>query len=282
MAERQTHASTDPHEARVLTRAGAGIHHWTAGPDDAPAVVLTHGVTLDHGTYAGQVPALLEAGYRVITWDLRGHGRSRPTVERFGIQSTVDDLRALLDELRVEQAVLVGQSFGGSIVQELYRRTPERVAGLVLVGTPALGEPVPWHHRVLSRARPGVLRLWPEGPLRRTLPGFMSKKDSVRRYVAEATRPLSKADLVTVTEAAVEVLLDLPPLEEVRVPVLVTMGDTEMPMVAAMIRAWAERDPQVRVAVVEGAGHLANQDNPDAFNGILLDFLRRHAPVGGP
>jgi 3-oxoadipate enol-lactonase len=280
MEEHEDPASTVQHEARSVARAGTDLHYWAMGPDEAPTVVLTHGVTLDHGTYEGQVPALLKVGYRVVTWDMRGHGLSQPMGDGFSIGSTVDDLRALLDEMGIEQAVLVGQSFGGTAIQELYRRHPERVAGLVLVGTPALGEPMPWHHRVFSRTRPTLLRLWPEGALRRVLPAFMSKKPAVQRYVAEATRALSKADFVAITEAAVEGLLDLPPLESVRVPVLVTLGDGEMAMVAKMIRAWHERDPQVLVEVVEDAGHLANQDNPGAFNRVLLDFLRRVVPTG--
>jgi 3-oxoadipate enol-lactonase len=280
VAEHETHTSTDHHQAHALARDGTDIHYWVAGPDEAPAVVLTHGVTLDHGTYAGQVPALLEAGYRVITWDMRGHGLSRPMGARFSIQSTVDDLRAVLDEEGIEQTILVGQSFGGAAIQEFYRRHPERVAGLVLVGSPALGEPMPWYQRAFSRTRPTLLRLWPEGSLRRTLPAFMSKKAAVQRYVAKATLLLSKADFIAVTEAALEGLLDFPPLDAVRVPVLVTLGDGEMEMVARMIRAWHERDPQVLVELVEDAGHLANQDNPGAFNRILLDFLRRVVPTG--
>ena len=278
MAEVQTQASSERDEVRAFARAGTKIHYWTAGPADAPTVVLTHGVTLDHGTYVGQVPGLLAAGYSVVTWDMRGHGISQPMGDRFSIQSAVDDLRVLLDELGIDEAILVGQSFGGSVIQELYRRHPERVLALVLVGTPALGEPMPWYHRVFSRVRPTLLRLWPEGALRRVLPAFMSKKPAVQRYVAEATRPLSKADFIAVTEAAVEGLLDLPPLEAVQVPVLITLGDGEMPLVAGMIDAWQKRDPQVVVERVEDAGHLANQDNPEAFNRILLEFLRRVVP----
>jgi 3-oxoadipate enol-lactonase len=273
MADHQTH--------RAFARAATNIHYWAAGPDDAPTVVLTHGVTLDHGTYTEQVPALLEAGYRVVTWDMRGHGLSQPMGDRFSVQGTADDLRALLDELGIDRAVLVGQSFGGTAIQELYRQHPERVVALVLVGAPALGEPMPRLQRVLSRARPTLLRLWPEGSLRRTLPVYMSKKAAVQRYVEKATRPLSKDDFVAVTEAAVEGLLDLPPLEAVHVPVLVTLGDGEMALVARMIRAWPERNPQVLIEQVEDAGHLANQDNPEAFNRILLEFLRRVAPAAG-
>lgn len=58
-------------EKGSFTRAGVAIHYWTAGNPNAPAVVCTHGATIDHGTFAEQIPALAAAGYRVIVWDLR-------------------------------------------------------------------------------------------------------------------------------------------------------------------------------------------------------------------
>lgn len=63
---------TTPHpipielEKSAFTRAGTTIHYWTAGEPAAPAVVCTHGVTIDHGTFAEQIPALVAAGYRAI------------------------------------------------------------------------------------------------------------------------------------------------------------------------------------------------------------------------
>lgn len=110
--------------AHTFTRAGSTIHYWTVGEPGGPTVVLTHGATLDHGTYAGQVPALRDAGYRIITWAPRGHGLSQPMRERFSVDCTTEDLAVLLEEAGVDRAVLVGQSFGGLVAQELYRGRP--------------------------------------------------------------------------------------------------------------------------------------------------------------
>jgi 3-oxoadipate enol-lactonase len=269
--------------AGTFARAGSTLRYWTAGPESAPVVVCTHGITLDHGTFAEQVPALRDAGYRVITWNLRGHGASQPMGEQFSVQAAVEDLGMLLDEVGVKRAVLVGESFGGLVIQEFYRRQPQRVTALVLTGSPALGYRPLWHERLFGRMRPFILRLWPEGHLRRITPSFMSKKPDVQRYVARAIKPLSKADFVTVTEAALEGILEYPALDKVDVPVLVIHGESEQAMVVRMIQrmlhGWATHDALVHLEVVSDAGHLPHNDNPAAFNEILLQFLQQHVPA---
>jgi 3-oxoadipate enol-lactonase len=263
----------------TFARRGAIIHYWTVGPDSAPAVVLTHGTTLDHGTYAEQITAVCRAGYRVVVWDLRGHGASQPMGERISFENTVEDLGALMNEVGIDRAVLVGQSYGGTAIQEYYRRQSHRVAALVLVGALELGVKLSWHERLLSRTRPFVLRLWPEKHLRRVIPSFMSKRSEVQRYVQQAIRPMSKDGFVAVTEAALEGMHSRDRLERIDVPVALIHGEMEMALVLRSIREWAARDPRVRVEVVPAAGHLANQDNPAAFNEILLRFLRQHVPI---
>jgi len=272
-------AESEP--VHTFTRAGSTIHYWAVGEPGGPTVVLTHGVTLDHGTYGGQVRVLRDAGYRVIAWDLRGHGLSQPMGERFSVDSTTEDLAVLLEEADVDRAVLVGQSFGGLVALELYRRSPERVAGIVLVGTPTPGERLPWHQQVLQRVNLLVLRLVPERHLRRMLPTFMSKREDVRRYVARASQALSKADMFTVNEAVLEGLLTGDPLERFDVDVLLVCGEGEMPIMMRMMRAWAERYERVRLEVVDDAGHLANQEEPAAFNEVLLGFLRQKLALDG-
>ena len=262
----------------TFERAGSLIHYWVAGRQDAPVVMCIHGVTLDHGTYNGQFAALLDAGYRVITLDLRGHGASQPMGSSFAIWLVAEDLIALMDDAGVDRAVLVGQSFGGSVAQAVYRLQPQRVAALALVGTPALGDAIPWHQRLFSRSRPSLLRLWPEQHLRGVIPTFMSKRGEVQQYVAQAIKPLSKELFVSVTEAAIDALLDQERLQTVTVPVLLVHGEEEMGWLARLIRAWAERDERVRCEAVSEAGHLANQDNPAEFNRVLLDFLHQYAP----
>jgi pimeloyl-ACP methyl ester carboxylesterase len=120
-----------PLRGHDLARPDAVIRYWTAGPVDAPTVVLLHGATLDHRAWIPQIDALQDR-LHVVVPDLRGHGVS---TGHFDFGAAVDDALALLDGLPVERVVLVGLSRGGTIAQELVRREPDRVGGLVAADT---------------------------------------------------------------------------------------------------------------------------------------------------
>jgi 3-oxoadipate enol-lactonase len=264
-----------PPASRSFYRKGCTIHWWQTGAPSGPCVVLTHGVTLDHGTYASQAPVLAKAGLRVVTWDLRGHGLSRPSAEPITIERAADDLHALLDAVDVERAVLVGQSFGGLIVQSCQRRHPDRVAGVVLAGSLPLGVRVLWPFSlVYGKVAPALQRVWPEGHLRRMVPPFMSKRDDVRRYVADAIRPLGREDFATFTQAAATALGYRDRSERLDAPTLCVIGDAEIPYVARATRSWAERSPLAQVVTIERAGHLVNQENPEAFCEAVVAFVK--------
>ena len=102
----------------VLERAGCSLHYWLTGPDDRPLVVFTHGATVDHEMFDAQVSVIAQH-YRVLTWDVRGHGQSQPMDHEFTIRTAVEDLVAILDLLGYKTATFVGFSMGGSIIQEL-------------------------------------------------------------------------------------------------------------------------------------------------------------------
>jgi 3-oxoadipate enol-lactonase len=270
----------------ALNHDEASIRYWVSGDDQAPTVVLTHGATLDHGAFAGQVQALTAAGYRCVTWDMCGHGASQPLPgDRFSLEQPTKDLHALLDHADVDRAVLIGQSFGGFVAQRLLARAAERVVALVLIGTPPLtDDPIDaalsLHHRVLNRMRPTLLRLWPERHLRRVLPTFMSADPAVRRYVAQATALMPKSAMVAVTRAALEALACRG--QPHAIPTLVSYGEREPHRwTVELILDRASRNPHMNARAVPDAGHLANQDNPEAFNTALIEFLQRHAPVTG-
>jgi 3-oxoadipate enol-lactonase len=267
--------------AHTLERDGCALHWWDGGPRDAPCLVLTHGVTIDHGTFATQVPLLLRAGFRVVTWDLRGHGRSRPAARPLTFDRAVDDLAALVDATAAERVVVVGQSFGGMIVQAYQRRSPERVAGIVLAGSLPYGIRVMWPMpTVYGWLAPALQRVWPERHLKRMVPPFMSRRDDVRGYVADAIAPLAGADFARSTRAAAVALGRRDPPGVPHAPTLCLLGDGEIGFVARITRAWAERRAHARFAVLDGAGHLVNQEAPEAFSEAVAAFA--HALPGPP
>ena len=102
---------------------------------DAPTVLLLHGWIASAGLNWFQTFDALGEHYRVLAMDHRGHGRGLRTWKRFRLADCADDAAALLDELEIPSAITVGYSMGGPITQLVWRRHPDRVAGLVLCAT---------------------------------------------------------------------------------------------------------------------------------------------------
>ncbi|CAN5278063.1 hypothetical protein BH09ACT12_BH09ACT12_19870 [soil metagenome] len=124
-------------EGRMVDLPGRGrlFVADVAGPTpDAPTVVLLHGLATT--AYLSWFTALgsLSQHYRVVTFDLRWHGRGLRG-DSFRVADCADDVAAVLDHLDIDRAVLAGYSLGGAVAQETWHRHPERVAGLVLCST---------------------------------------------------------------------------------------------------------------------------------------------------
>ncbi|QLG28782.1 alpha/beta hydrolase [Halorarum halophilum] len=270
---------SNPGRHSVLDRSGSTIHYWIAGPEDGPLVAFTHGATMDHRMFDLQVGPVVDAGYRVLTWDVRGHGRSKPIGMEFTLPAVVEDFLAIVDALGADEVTPVGQSFGGYVSQELAFRYPGRVPALVVVGsTNVTALPSTLEYAAL-RLSPYVFRVWPYRHLRRTIAKSTAETEPVRRYAHDAASRLSKREFLAVWEA-VATCLHAEPGYRFGKPLLLTHGEHDgTGTVARDAPTWAATEPECRYEVVPDAGHNANQDNSEFFNSLLLEFLREHVPV---
>ena len=262
----------------VLERAGCPIHYWLSGPVDAPPVMFSHGATMDHRMFDSQIPAVAE-NYRVLTWDMRGHGRSRPlgdVEEGLLMRDFIEDLVALIDYLEYEKVTLVGQSLGGHLAQDVVFYHPDRVTAMVTVGSSCSTIEQPKLGRLALNLSPLMFKLWPEQNLREQVAKNTAVTPGAQAYAYEAIRQLTKEDFMKVWNA-VAGLLHHEPGYRIEHPLLITHGDSdEVGNIKKISPKWAERDPNSRYVVIPAAGHNANQDNPDFFNRILLEFLEEH------
>lgn len=263
----------------VIERMGCPLHYWLSGPENAPPVVFSHGATMDHRMFDSQVPAVAER-YRVITWDLRGHGRSRPLGnigEGLLIGDLVKDLVALMDHLGYEQVLLVGQSLGGHLAQEMVFLHPERVSALATVGSSCSTIKHSRLDRAALRITPPMFKIWPEGNLRKQIAENTAVTPEAQAYAYQATRQLTKKDFMKVWNAVTN-LLHHEEGYRIEHPLLITHGDEDdLGNIKKISPKWAERDPNSRYVTIPDAGHNANQDNPDFFNQVLLEFLDEYA-----
>lgn len=229
---------------------GTRIWYQKVGPasgDPGLPVVLSHGFGASAEMWLPNVAALA-AGREVITWDLRGHGKTQCPLDQslYTAAACVEDLAALLDDAGVGRAVIGGLSLGGYLSLAFCLAHPERVAALVLADTgPGFRKDEArdqWNDRAYAQA------------------GHFEKNGDQGLALA-ARGMLAQADATVIDS-----------LPRVRVPTLVVVGGDDTAFLGAASYMTAKIPGAVQVTL-DGAGHMANIDARDAFNSEVVNFL---------
>jgi len=229
---------------------------------DGPlTLVLTHGLAASQATWAAQVDALAPR-HRVLTWDLRGHGGSAPNEAPCTLGDLAGDLREVLDRAEVERAVVLGHSAGGVVAMQFALDYPERIAGLVLVGTAS---------ECNDRARQFYEDLAALAEARGMAP--VNKRLGVGAEQA-ARAPADPTTFARVARAmaGLNAAPLTPRLGEIRCPAQMIVGDKDFLGAGGSVilnRSIAGS----RLAIVPERGHGIFVEDPGGFNVIVGDFL---------
>lgn len=265
---------------RRIDRPGAVLAVSDSGGTGIP-VVLTHGAGLDRTTFDAQAQALTDVGYRVLTWDLRGHGRSTLAEgTRVEAAALLADLDALLRACDVAAPVLVGHSLGGNLAQAFARAHPGRVRGVVVVDAS-------WNTGPLSRVERLGLRL--ATPMlaavpARALPRLMARASAstpgaVDRAEAVFAR-MPKARFLDVWRAVAS-FIEPDPGARSPVPLALVRGaEDRTGNIATTMPRWA-RAEGIAEHVIAGAGHIVTWDAPAEASRTLLGILEEWDRAGG-
>jgi pimeloyl-ACP methyl ester carboxylesterase len=252
-----------------------------------PTLVLIHGGFVDQRMWEPQM-AEFTRDYQVLRYDLRGHGRTGPSQRTlYSLKLYAADLRALLAALDIQQATVCGLSFGGMVAQTVAAEHSELLEGLVLADT-AVSTTLTWSDklqryfvapkwlflptiRLLGSARFVDFSFW---LARRTRnPQWFGQNEAVRQYVEEVMLQMSTSEYVKIYGAIYDfTLLDL---ASVRVPTLILNGEHESRSVHRHAEHLQQMIPHAESAIIPGAGHTSNMENPAVFNQCLRDFLTR-------
>jgi len=245
-----------------------------------PVVLLIHGFPLCRKMWQPQIGPLVAAGYRVVTPDLRGYGDSAP--ERFPLrmEDYAADLVALLDELAIDRAVIGGFSMGGYVLMSLLERYPERVKAALFMMTRAAADDEAGKQRRKLLADEALAL----GPGRVAdafasllfAPGTGPQSllvHEVRRWMLATVPGSMAAGLLAMRERKDYVAS----LKNFTTPALVIGADQDLAIPLGHSVLLDKGLPHSELQVVAGAGHLANLEQPERFNRILLDYLARLA-----
>ena len=291
-AARRARRRDDPHAGRdfeppfdvereIVTADGARLHLIERG--EGIPIVLAHGVTNDHRSWFHQVEDLPAQGFRVVAFDQRGHGQSTVGESGFGIAPLADDLREVLEQLDLRDAVIVGHSMGGMGAQAFACHHPdvarERVAGLVLVGTTSHAlrmwrsvDRVPdrfsivtdeWFSRLMVHDDLGYLAT----RLGLGRSPHTSHVELVRRMVVECPSETRRLATRALLDYDVHDLLC-----DVGLPALVLCGTLDLLAPAAASRRIVAALPRAELRLIPGAGHMPHLEFADEVTKAIADF----------
>jgi pimeloyl-ACP methyl ester carboxylesterase len=241
-----------------------------------PPLVFIHGGALDRRIWDDQFNVFAER-YKVIRYDVRGHGKSQPPTKPY---SDDEDLYQLLKFLKIEKVHLIGLSLGGRIVIDFTLVHPEMVETLIAVAPGLSGYMFsPQHIQGMMKIVYSIQQedgspageLWLQNPY--LAPAMESPT------VAQKLRPIA------VDNSRVWLINPLfsrplfPPaiqrLSELRVPTLLIMGDRDLADIQKIVQTLEAGIPGSKKVMIPGAGHLVNMERPEEFNRVVLEFLSK-------
>jgi len=258
-------------QSHILERSGSLIHYWLGGKEDAPLVVLTHGATIDHNEWNATIP-IIASRYRVLAWDVPGHGLSRPG--RFSVNDAVDCLINILDVIGNQKAAFVGHSLGGNLNQELVFHHPERVTCMVFVDCT-------WNFQKLSRwesflvqfAEP-IFKVYPHKLLVEQALSEAAISIESQELLRPAMSSLSKDEIVQVMMSATS-CLHYEPDYKINKPLLLILGEKDRTgNIRKVMPEWARQESNCRLIIFPNAKHSPNLDDPETFHKELMEFLK--------
>lgn len=264
-----------------MARTPEGTAYDLTGPLDAPYVVLIHGLGLSRHSTWGVIAPLLARHFRVLCYDLPGHGQSAPHPGPLTLTALSTQLISLMDRLDIPRAALVGFSLGGMINRRAALDHPARVTALAILNSPHERAPE-LQARVAAQARDAAaggpaatidaaLDRWFTPEFRAENP---AKVDAIRQTVL-ATDPASyAAHRLVLAEGVTELIRPQPPLTP---PALVMTCENDSGSTPAMAEAIASEIAGSQCHIHPALRHLGLIEAPQAFAGRLTQFLSRHA-----
>jgi pimeloyl-ACP methyl ester carboxylesterase len=226
----------------TLERPGCQIHYWLAGAPYAPLAALSHAARTDHASFAALMPALV-SHYRILTWDIRRHGASRPLAGPFTIPDAIADLAAILDSLRASRAVMLGQSMGTYVGQEMTFRHPDRVSALIVIGGTCITADPGWLGRESLKATVPIMKAWPYENLKKESVKAAAVEDSSREYLRQRFDELCKEEYLAIM-GGVDRCIHPEPGYRTPGPTLLIVGQHDKTgNIRKSMAAWAQREP---------------------------------------
>ena len=261
----------------MTQRSSNGTVYELSGPEDAPVIALVHGLGLNRHTWEAHAPVFSER-YRVLNYDLYGHGESVPPPTKPSLSIFAQQLKELLDELEIERCAVVGFSLGGMINRRFALDFPDRATALAILNSPhERGEEA--QRAVEERASksaaggPGATL---DTTLKRWLtPNFLENEpwmiERIRQWVMANEPDVYAQCRWVLANGVIEIIRPDPPLT---LPTLVMTCENDTGSTPAMSHAIASEIPNSQTIIVPELQHLGLLERPELFTTPIMQFLK--------
>lgn len=264
----------------MTTISAHGTAYDLTGPESAPALVLIHGLGMNRQVTWQEYVAPLAENYRVLSYDLCGHGESKLPSVKPSLSVLSEQLHDLLNELEIDTCTLIGFSLGGMINRRFAMDYPEKTTALVVMNSP--------HERT-----PDAQRLVEERATKTAAGGIEATIDStLERWFTKHFRTQRAATVNRVRDVVLANDLEnyslhrqvlaagvtelIRPNPALKLPCLVITCENDSGSTPAMSNAIASEISSAQTIIVQGLQHLGLLERPDLFIGPLTSFLEKH------
>jgi 3-oxoadipate enol-lactonase len=249
---------------------GTELNYEVSGKEGAPWLVFSHSLACNVRMWDPTLAAFKDK-YRILNYDMRGHGQSSAPAGPYTLDMLADDVLALMKELKIERCKFIGLSIGGMIGQTLALRQTKHFEKMVLADTGHMQPPEAikqWEDRIKIAREKGMKALVPSTMERWFTPAF--RESAPAKQIADIIAATPVNGYVGCGQAIMK-LNTTARLKEIRIPVLAITGEADPS--AGATRYIGETVPGAKFVSLSRAAHIANVEQPEKFNQALREFL---------
>jgi len=252
------------------------IYYDFAGLESGPVLCITHSLASDSGMWGEQMAPLLNAGWRVLRIDMRGHGGSDPVPGDYTMDELADDTASVLEALGLSSVHYMGLSIGGMFGHSLALRHGARLKSLLFCDTSCATPPAPpgaWAERSAAVRKANSVAPLTDGTLERWFTPAMKTKNPARLKQIGDTISATTPDGFCGCVAAIQNFDFSARLPQIRLPTLVVWGAEDPGTPPEANKRIVSLIPGARGEELPGLKHFPNVENPGAFNRVMMGWL---------
>jgi pimeloyl-ACP methyl ester carboxylesterase len=251
---------------------------YTSGNQENKAIIFIHGFPYDHMMWKEQI-AEFSNNYFCVTYDIRGLGQSPAGNGQFTMESFIDDLESIMDELKLDRPILCGLSMGGYISLRALERMQDKFSATILCDTRSEADN---NEDKLKRAA-GIKRISTEG-LASFAKDFITNcfgdyfKQNKKEELDKIIEKSSKFDMVGVKGSLIAMLSrtdTTPVLQKINIPALVICGEQDTLTPPDIMKEMQKKIKNAEYVEIRKAGHMSPIENPKDVNSAIKNFLNK-------